>query len=393
MSDPDDERVVTSAQRAVDEPIARVLEDRYTDYGDGDGGGGGDGVGKPPPFPSAFMSGADPGLVAVGGGHPLRVALSKLVAAKPFDTMRLALVDLTVDPLKPLYAGYRDTDPTYLASMGKLAALLAAFHLRESARRAAKQITAKSDKDLFSQLNRAWAAEIRKSNRAGQDANNDPPVLNKVLAAERATAKDPFEIDFDKAGDTSFHHQLIMALAFSNNESAAVCIRALGYPYIDGALKAAGLNGKNGFFINADYGNRYWVKSARVLQDGSAQAVAKLLTLIAQDRLAGGGTQQDIFGIIAFGLNGDIGPGISAALTEDDRYSLIVRSKNGYLDNGPFGDSAIIRRKTATGKKLHYIAVVLAANSHAEVQAAAVALDDVVLLANGEKIKPKPPPP
>jgi hypothetical protein len=72
---------------------------------------------------------------------------------------------------------------------------------------------------------------------------------------------------------------------------------------------------------------------------------------------------------------------------------VTYQNKIGYIEpSGPFGDAAVLRRRTKKGLNLLYVAVALGGRSHQEIQRAGSALDDCVLLANGEEIwKPADP--
>jgi hypothetical protein len=144
----DDDRVITAAQRAVDGTADRVLEDRYTDVEDPGVGGGGGGPSVPSPYPARV----DPQLQQAKRDHPLRIALSVVSRKKAFSHLRLAIADLTDDPKHPIYAGYRDQEQTFIASMAKLAILLPAFGLREAVRTASGVIGAKTAADVLNVL-------------------------------------------------------------------------------------------------------------------------------------------------------------------------------------------------------------------------------------------------
>lgn len=410
MADPTDDRAVTAAQRAVDEPAGRVLEDRYTEDGaggggggDGGGAGGGGGTTAAPVLRSPFPWPIDPGFQEAPRDHPLRKALSALTAREPFKKMRFALADMTTDKRRPVYVGYRDRDQVFVASMAKLAMLLPVFMLREAARDAADKLEAKNPADFLKKLGKAWEPEIRKYFRA--KGKNSFPNLAKILTVTRARPTDPFVVEFNQSPpndptQASFLLDLRLGLQWGGNAQAASTIGLLGYPYINGVNQSAGLSAK-GIFMARNYApNDVWDPGyAGSGQEATARAVAELLTLVTQDRMAAPGLFPEVRDVMwwtgadpALESMSDLTKGIRKRLEERERVTLIGQGKVGYLDEGPFADSAIILRAAGT-LRLRYVAVVLSAASHQQVEQAGVALDDCILIANGLPPKPVPPPP
>jgi hypothetical protein len=397
MSGPEDDRAVTAAQRVVDGPAERVLEDRYTDLDDPGGGGGGGGPVIPTPYPQRV----DPGLWQAPKDHPLAIALGVVSRQKAYAHLRLAVADLTDDPKRPVYAGYRDTEQTFVASMAKIAMLLPAYGLREAARAAAEATTARATTvrtgaDFLKLLAKTWAGEFGRFNRGGK-AVNTPPNLPRILSAARSKETDPFAVEFTTQQDedwtrSGFVRRLLLALKYSDNDAAASCIRDLGFPYIHGVLKSAGIYDRNGLWLSLDFGGRVWDPSfGGSGQAATARSVAQLLALVAQDRLAAPGLAAEIHSVMSTssgGAGSDLESGIRDRLPDSERATLTAQGKIGYLDAGPFADCAIIRRTSAKGARLAYVAVALGGASHDEIKKAGVALDDCVLLAHGEAVKP-----
>lgn len=82
-------------------------------------------------------------------------------------------------------------------------------------------------------------------------------------------------------------HEMIVP---SSNEHAGMCVRGVGYGYLNGALTAAGLfKDKTGIWLAGDYVSRWpYVRidsanDAGVAQAGTALSMAKLMALIAND--------------------------------------------------------------------------------------------------------------
>lgn len=398
MGDPLDDRAVTAGQRAVDQPADRVLEDRYTDD---DGAGGGGGGGGQPAIPSPFRPKVDPNFVEAPRDHPLRKALAQMAARTAFKNMRFALVDMTADKTRPVYAGSSDTARVFVASMAKLALLLPSFSLRESAREAAAILKPMDGPKFLAQLNKAWQPEIRRYFRNGK-AKDSHPRLDQILGLTRNSSNDPYEVDFARppaSNPTQAAYALDLELAVqrSSNDSAGVCIQALGFPYIKGVHDVAGLGAPRGFALDVDYRNNFWDPAiGGTHEEASARAVASLLTLISQDRFVVPGLIQDLRDVMWWNGSGVSGAGLSdiaetlhSVLPQQDAVTLVAQGKIGYVEPGRHGDSAIISR--AAGKsRIRYVAVALGADDHETVQQAGLALDDCILIANG--LPPKQPP-
>jgi len=190
------QRVIAAGDRAVTQPADRVLEDRFTSldrfegvdelqYTDDGGGGGGGGSAPSVSLPPPWGKPLDARLEKVDARHPLQAAVDVVAGSKANKGMSFALVDLTT-PGKRLYASLRDSDQRYIASMGKLCILFAAFQLRAAARAAAALVdvkTAKTPDKLFATLTRAWQKPIGRYFRAGKGADNSLPALARIFTA------------------------------------------------------------------------------------------------------------------------------------------------------------------------------------------------------------------
>ncbi len=358
-----------------------------------DGGGGGGGTSSPAQLPSPYPSPADPGLTDAPKGDKLRQCFTDLTKKKAFAHLKLALVDLTgAGQGTAPYVGYKDKDLTFVGSIAKIALILPAFALRQAARSAAALLVPPpTPGDFFNQLDSAWDREFRRGFRGGK-ANDTKPDLRAILAARPASHGAPLKIDFTiqqnqdltKAG---FRPRLVLALDLSVNEAAAVCIDDLGFPYIHEAHRAAGVDGKDGLKLNLDFGKKTWDPSFGGGQHATTRWIAELLVLIARDRLVAKGLAPEIHDVMSTDPP-DLATGIDNRLSAEESKTLTRQGKIGYLDKGPFADCAIIRRTTAKGTMLCYVAVALNGNSHDEIKDVGAALDDCVLIAHGEPAKP-----
>lgn len=367
---------------------------------DGAGGGGSGGAGggitggggtitQPPP-PSPYPAPANPGLVAAGKNSKLHKALHLLAKKKPY--LKLALADLTgIKSSDAPYVGFKDHDLTFVGSTDKISLILPAFHLRQAARGAAASIIPPPvPADFLAMLEKAWSKDFTRGFLGG-GAKDTKPKLRAILSATRVSGKKTLKIDLtthqhkvlSKAG---FRPRLILAEQLSVNAAAALCIRDLGFPFIHEAHRAAGLE-KDGLSLGLDYGGKAWGGSMPRNEHAKARWLTELLMLIARDRLVAPGLAPDIYDVMATDQE-DLAIGINNYLSADESLTLTQQGKVGYIEKkGPFADCGIIRRTTAKGTNLVYVAVALNGKSHADIREVGAALDDCILAAHGEPLK------
>jgi hypothetical protein len=383
MADRDPDRPVTAAQRTVDEPSERVLQDRFTDSGDDSDGSGG---GGDPDSPSPYSTRIDPGLVMAPAKHPLRLGLDMLGRDKAFSHLRLAVADLTDDPMRPVYTGYRDTEQAQADSMAKLALLPAAFGLREAARAAARSIPI--DQHFLARLDKRWAHEIQRSFRPGKDAKNSRPRLDQILVATAGTSGGPGNVSFTNR----FREQLVGALQAGTDKAAASCVQALGFPYLNAAVEAAGFYSRGkGLWVSLDYGGVRWDPQFTGHQQATtARALVELLVLVAQERLVAPGLGTEMRAVMSTsekgGLHSFLADGIMGRLAPDDAGRLRYASKIGVLTR--VSDCAFIERTSDRGTPLAFVAFAQNGASAEEIERAGVAIENCVLLAHGEPLPP-----
>lgn len=356
-----------------------------------DGGGGG--TSASPQIPSPYPSLADPGLTDAPKDHKLRKCFADLTKKKAFAHLKLALVDLTgAGQAAAPYVGHKDSELTFVGSIAKIALILPAFGLRQAARTAAALLVPPpTPTDFFNQLDKAWDSELRRGFRGGNAADSKPN-LKAILAAKPVSDRAPLKVDFTaqqdrKLSKAGFRPRLVLALDLSVNEAAALCIDDLGFPYIQEAHRAAGVDGKDGLKLNLDFGKKRWDLSMGGGQHATARWIAELMVLIARDRLVEKGLATEIRDVMSAEFP-DLATGVDNRLPDAERGTLSRQGKIGYLDEGPFADCAIIRRTTAKGTPLSYVAVALGGKSHDEIKEVGAALDDCVLVAQGEAPKP-----
>jgi hypothetical protein len=270
-----------------------------------------------PPFPSAY---------ALAFDGPRSTALKTAVTAdsgpfmtaqqtahvKSADTLSGALIDLTAGPgVAPAYAsshGTDDEDTFYVGSMNKVAALYAALELRFRLRKALAAAEAKGfdvtvagwDTTFRAIVVKTWSARVAKG-FPGLDTRmparfpklKQPPGATgrvDMFAYTTVAAPPPApagtlkgHIDFTKgtAADADIvalnlgrpdpskvkFLELLKSMIFMSNAIAAgQVIDAVGYPYLNGALRDGGFflpgaGGKQGIWLSANYDNNDWVAS------------------------------------------------------------------------------------------------------------------------------------
>jgi hypothetical protein len=228
----------------------------------------------------------------------------------------VALSDSPTDPRPYAGNGSGMTDMYYSGSMLKNAAMYAAYQLRAAMNDLGPALTDGSDTDIFKQVSNAFDAQMRaavpritKANKITSDMLT--PKYDQIFTI---THSSPITFDFKTGPDdwadtdhsdpdptkwveshlaSTFYKNLRRMIVGSHNDSAGVCIRALGYNTINGALQSAGLfkptTGK-GIWLAGDYAN-WQVVTVNSLNDGPVKQattcldMARLLVLINDDNL------------------------------------------------------------------------------------------------------------
>ncbi|WRZ87940.1 hypothetical protein OHB54_01965 [Streptomyces sp. NBC_01007] len=202
---------------------------------------------KPFPAPYPTLLGADPALqsaldTAVGE------ALTQFPGlARPFRAaISFVAVDQTPHGLDFRHAGLRYGDSYFTASLAKIGALYAAYELLHSVNAMARQVT--SPKQLFTRLRKEFDPDIDASVPAIAQA----PRLTRVQRLpkyEQIFATAPAAGALACTFQSGFQDTLNKMIIKGSNETAAAVIQALGYSWINGALKAGGF-----FFPQASTG-------------------------------------------------------------------------------------------------------------------------------------------
>ena len=230
----------------------------------------------------------------------VKIAIDELTKArKKAPVFRLAIIDLgdesSTATLK--FGHHNGNTVDFIASEAKIIALYGAFALR----------------DLVERFAAAWRAVVP-APKPGMIPIASPDVFSALLVSLRQhilNAGDPrlavipeakrlpdFKTMFDppSAGSPHFAGTFINALhemiVPSSNTAASTVIMSVGFAYLSGAMKAAGLQvGGKGPWLSADFaGNYYPLMSSTnddaVGQAGTALTMAKLMAIIATQSVA-----------------------------------------------------------------------------------------------------------
>jgi Beta-lactamase enzyme family len=329
-------------------------------------------------------------------GGKLQTCLDALSGNADFNAMGIALVDLTHAPGVIAYAGLRDRRQLFGASLVKIAAMFAAYALREDVREAESVIAAKDRADLFAKLEGAWKPLVE------TNAAKSPKDFPKFAAMF-----DPLSRPLDFTAE--FKKHLEKMIHKSDNESAAECIHRVGYQYLNGALRSAGLFDTVGLWMGGDYVDgdyakkrgykdfveipidkdanpRIHAKIKMTSQGATAEAVAKFLVLVEIGKLVSAGASREMQALMAGQLlesdfkEGLIKPPLSYTL---DR----IYGKIG-IEYGVGDDCAVIERRAVVRasprleKTIKYAAVGLREPVAYNLKKLIRALDDCVVKNN-----------
>jgi hypothetical protein len=237
----------------------------------------------PSPFPARFV---EPHASSLAARNKMIAAFHtavQAVAADPtydvlpsIDTLPIAIVALDHDGSRPL-AGQRHFEMYYSASLLKVAAMYAAFQLRAAANDLAARLdsVAVSEGQLFKRLTDIFDPQI--SGAVPRINNHKPPIslamrvpkYRDIFAA--TTDHGHWRLDFN----TAFNNNLSAMIVDSDDIAAGVCIRALGYSWIDGVLQSAGffddsLPRRAGIWLAGDY-NLWPTVDVDSLNDGTVK--------------------------------------------------------------------------------------------------------------------------
>jgi hypothetical protein len=200
-------------------------------------------------------------------------------------------------------------------------------------------------------------------------------------------------IKFDSLG---FMDHMALMIGWSNNESARVCVQAIGFQYMNGLLKKMrlyDLSNGGGLWLSTDYdATRDPKKPPPFGRDpiggtgpgGTAIAVGRMLTMLAQDRLIDATSSQDMKRLMD-----KITPNAPGNGTESFLWFGLqllpgplnaVYSKIGI--HSTFSDCIIVERPASKTKMLKYVVVGINAPRSKVLSSLAIELDTCIAKTN-----------
>jgi hypothetical protein len=242
----------------------------------------------------------------------LQRALDRAIEAGPGRAWRtpVAIVSLGPDGARPM-AQFRGDEVHFSASLLKVAAMYAAFELRNTLRGIAAELGT-----------RVTAPELLKAAATYLDpqitimAGNIPALRGVAGPHALPQYASAFEVGPPAGPEAGpgvdfaprFASHLDRMIAVSDNGSAAQCVHGVGYGYLNGALVSAGLfdpTSNVGLWLAGDYAGSYPYYRIRSVNDGLvAQAatvthLAQLYTLLHDGLLVDERSSQEMLALLA----------------------------------------------------------------------------------------------
>jgi len=350
---------------------------------------------EPPALPSPFP--APPAFTKWVTTKPLADAVKEL-ARKEFPTMGIAVVDLTLGSRGGKssgwlsYGGAQDDVSHYAGSLPKIAAMYAAYRLRERINKAAAALTAKTADEAFAQVEAAWKPVITKAFPA---MPADFPKLKRIFAAGGGPGAWQFAFRNDNMGHGAlaamhgraipaamgFRDRMKLSIGWSDNGATGSLVEDLGRQYINGALAADGFYdraARRGLWLSGNYdgvASGAWETKPESgdAQPATAASVAAFLAFMDTDRLvdvdASTDMRDNIMGVPWFGST------LAAKGRPATAYGKVGIDGGTGTDRH---DCGVITRMEPAGLTFRYAAVALNAKNNAVLNDLIVKLDDIM---------------
>jgi Beta-lactamase enzyme family len=349
--------------------------------------------------------------------------ISAVTGNGTLERLCCALADLTDNPANPPYVGVHDEEVLYVGSVQKLSAMYAAFLLRKQVRAqvaAAKAGGLNTSKHAWEvmvvhDLLRDWAPKLRSGFPKLPESLPQFGTMfeftstGDVKFPRMCTDEELAEIGFPGDPKGLFGDWLHLMIHWSNDEASSLCIRALGYSYLNGALKDAGFFGgkpEHGLWLAGDYGGHDWLlhppghreinpagkplakrwatAQGRTTSNmaATAQQLCKLLTLIARNDLVDATACGDMRTLLD--SRDAAGSYLDDALVAAGRRANTQFSKLGIGNDVSYHDCGIVERTITVGsgtKTIRYVVVGLGSKrtDQADLKLLFKTLDDLVV--------------
>ncbi|MFF2809237.1 hypothetical protein ACFVT2_19030 [Streptomyces sp. NPDC058000] len=179
------------------------------------------------------------------------------------------------------YAGFRDKEMHFSGSLLKVAAMIAAFELRQSAADFAVTEGDCSDGAVFGHLKTAFNTDIqaaapRFQSEPGITEPMRVPKYPTVFGSPQGLASGGCLMSFNSTFDSNVRGMIVP----SNNEQTSATVQALGYSWINGLLAKAGLfdpSANRGIWLAGTFTGAFPAVRVPSVNDGpSAQATTTI---------------------------------------------------------------------------------------------------------------------
>jgi hypothetical protein len=390
--------------------------------------------------PSAPKISAFPPLLGefLASGPGLSQRLAPIGKDKRFGALSFAVALLDDPTLTRIpYFGWNDDKQKFGASLVKVAAMTAAFALRDAVQRAAKDQAAEGAEELFKLIGSNWKEEVSKAFPEGKPdfpnllgSNLAGSKLTGIFAAVAAGNEGQWTIDFTskeipaatddplgardpnerrkeysrihdapknkKPKDLKFRERMEFMIDWSDNWFAGTCIDDLGFQYINKCMGSLGLfdpKQQRGLWLSSNYDGRSWGKKPQPPGNtplgATARAVMKFLVALDTNKLISPEASQEMrqltnktdFDHPPFAGVESL---VKKALHDADppRNFKVPYSKVGYnRQNGSYvncSDCALVSRELENGSTKRYGIVILDVPNYPLVAALVQAIDSAL---------------
>ena len=300
------EELGAEEEEALDDPYSWEVETEDT------------GTPKLSPFPKRFIS-TDKSLEHSQAGlvpltkrdHKLDDAFKRAQSSVSAPTdIPLVIVALNDDKTRPFVSQGPIFNLYFTGSLLKVAALYAAYQLRDAVNDLGATMNAATEKDPFKKIKDTFNPQIENAvKRITIDKDKRVPQYQDIFSKHEAAGHwafdfktgpddyqlpDPADPTKKEKAATSFYQNMKKMIVGSHNLAASFCIRRLGYSWINGVLDAAGLSNSDapsGIWLAGDYSSVWPVVTVRSVNDGDVKQasatieMARLFVLLHDQKL------------------------------------------------------------------------------------------------------------
>jgi hypothetical protein len=306
--------------------------------------------------------------------------MTKLGKDKRYKNLGVVVIDLTHRGRRAdgagftTSAGWNEGVFSNAASLVKIAAMFAAFRLKENLGIAVNQTSATTGAEALRTVASDWKDAVETAVPSGR---RDFPDFAHIF--DITGARGGWTLNFT----ADFMRHMELMIGHSDNHSASICINRLGFQYLNGALESDGLYSReaSGLWLGGNYAGRNWMPEPRTKlthQGATAKSVAKFLSLVGDNRLVSPAASAEMRRIMSLAGTWFV-EGLRRA--KPPRSVTSSYAKVG-IYGGRYHDCAVIERAGTGGRFVRYAAVVLGASDPQIIREIAVKLDDYVLASN-----------